>query len=309
VSQPVVVPGTRARRRRRPTIDWELIDCGLQGHRLVGTDVARISPDDHVLVRESGGVRFYRCLRCDAWVTAPAVDPPARTSMPPIDEIDIPLRGRPLRDRFVLRLISVERAVHVVILALLVVVVFLFAAHHATLRGYYTRILTDLQDLFGGTTGRRGVLADLNRLFALSTTVLYLIGVGLALYTALLVAETVGLWLDRRWAEYLTFVETAVLVPYEIYELARGVTPFKVLTFVVNVAILTYLALGHRLFGLRGGAAAVEARRAEASGWEALVRATPEPAATPVPAGVAPGPAAPGPAGVGPAGVGTGTVA
>ena len=102
-----------------------------------------------------------------------------------------------------------------------------------------------------------------------------IIGAGLFVYCLLLGFETVGLWRSRRWAEYLTFVETGVLVPYELYELANGISALKVVSLVINLAILGYLALVHRLFGLRGGAAVIEARRREASGWEALRRATP----------------------------------
>ena len=38
---------------------------------LVGTEAALITPDDALLVREEGAVRWHRCLRCDDWVAAP----------------------------------------------------------------------------------------------------------------------------------------------------------------------------------------------------------------------------------------------
>jgi uncharacterized membrane protein (DUF2068 family) len=270
-----VPPGTSARSHRRTHIDWELIDCGLSGHHLVGTDAAQVRPQDDLVVRAIGSARWYRCLRCDAWI---ALDPPARPTrqtVPGRDEIDLPLRGSALRDRFVLRLIAVERVVHIVILTLLVVAIFIFASHKRTLDDDYTRILADLQGTFGGTTGRHGILADINRLFSIKTTYLYLIGIGLAAYTAVLGLETVGLWYDRRWAEYLTFVETSILLPYEIYELTHGVSTLKVIGLVLNLGILVYLASGHRLFGVRGGLAALRARREQSNSWEAIEAATP----------------------------------
>jgi len=44
----------------------------------------------------------------------------------------------------------------------------------------------------------------------------------------------------------------------------------KLLTLTVNLAVVAYLALGKRLFGLRGGRAADVARRDADAGWKAL---------------------------------------
>ena len=58
-------PGTERPRRYRPKLRYELIDCGLHGHELLGTDAARLRDEDGVFAREAGGLRWYRCLRCD----------------------------------------------------------------------------------------------------------------------------------------------------------------------------------------------------------------------------------------------------
>jgi uncharacterized membrane protein (DUF2068 family) len=73
-----------------------------------------------------------------------------------------------------------------------------------------------------------------------------LLGSGAVLYGALFLVEGIGLWRGRRWAEYLTVATTGVLIPLELYELARGVGPFKVLALVVNVAAVAYLV--YRLY-------------------------------------------------------------
>ena len=137
---------------------------------------------------------------------------------------------------------------------------------------------------------------DLQRLFAVQLRNLYLLGVAIAAYAALEGVEAIGLWLGRRWAEYLTFVATVVFVPYEVYELTKSVTALKVLTLVINVAIVAYLLFSKRLFGLRGGGRAERADYDADVGWPAIERATPEPFRDGPPA--AHGPAAPG----GPAG-------
>jgi hypothetical protein len=48
-----------------------------------------------------------------------------------------------------------------------------------------------------------------------------------------------------------------------------------VTALIVNLAIVVYLLLAKRLFGIRGGAAAEEALRERDVGVEALLRATP----------------------------------
>ena len=57
---------------------------------------------------------------------------------------------------------------------------------------------------------------DLKDLFAVSITNLYLVGIAVALYAVMEGVEGAGLWLGRRWAEYLTLVATIVFVPYEV---------------------------------------------------------------------------------------------
>lgn len=95
--------------------------------------------------------------------------------------------------------------------------------------------------------------------------------------------EAAGLWLGRRWAEYLTFIATTIFVPYEVYELTKGISVLKVVTLTLNVAIAAYLLLAKRLFGLRGGGKAARAEYDADAGWAPIERATPAPA-TPGPA-------------------------
>ena len=50
-----------------------------------------------------------------------------------------------------------------------------------------------------------------------------------------------GLLLRRRWAEYLTIVATALLLPLELYEVARKANVVRVGVLLANLAILAYL--------------------------------------------------------------------
>jgi uncharacterized membrane protein (DUF2068 family) len=62
-------------------------------------------------------------------------------------------------------------------------------------------------------------------------------------YGALFVAEGTGLYLEKRWAEYLTIIATASLLPLEIYELIQKVDAPKMAVLVINLAILLFLII------------------------------------------------------------------
>ena len=61
-------------------------------------------------------------------------------------------------------------------------------------------------------------------------------------YAAVFAVEGVGLWFHRRWAEWLTTVVTASLIPLEVWELFHHATLGKAVVLIVNVAIVAYLA-------------------------------------------------------------------
>jgi uncharacterized membrane protein (DUF2068 family) len=67
------------------------------------------------------------------------------------------------------------------------------------------------------------------------------LSVGTFFYSALLLTEGVGLALRKRWAEYLTIVSTASLLPLEVLEIARRVNFARIALFLVNVAVVVYL--------------------------------------------------------------------
>ena len=273
---------------RRSHLRYELLSCGFNGHELVGTDADTIRPEDQLVVREWDGTRWYRCLRCDCWLPmAPPADAP-RPYVPDRDEIELPLRGRPLRDRYVLRLIALDRALHVIILSVLAVAIFVFVTHRSELQQAVYRIIADFQGGVGGPTHNihRGFLGELDKVVSLRPRTLEIAGAFVAGYAVLEAVEMVGLWYARRWAEYLTFVATTVLLPLEVYELSTRITALKVIALLVNIAIVVYLLLAKRLFGLRGGEAALEEIRREDTGWGAIERASPPVAGAVSPGGV-----------------------
>ncbi len=263
--------------RRSPPNRYELLTCAWKGHHLAGVGAAQIGPDDEMLVREFDGVRWHRCLRCDAWVMHPIPHTPTRDRVESRDEIALPARGGVLRDRYVLRLIALDRAIHVIVLSLLAAVLITFAHHDQSLHRDYTNIMNDLAGGDPGSSTARGVLGYFGRAFKYSPTHLITLALVLLAYAALEATEAVGLWFNKRWAEYLTFVATTLLIPYEVYELWLRVSVFKLIVLAINVAVAIYLLLAKRLFGLRGGHHAERARREGLGGWEAIEKTTPQP--------------------------------
>lgn len=83
------------------------------------------------------------------------------------------------------------------------------------------------------------------------------VGVAACVYAGVFLVEGWGLWREKRWAEYLTTIVTASLIPLEVWEIFQHFTWLKIGVTAVNVAIVVYL-----IYLLRHpGSAATAARR------------------------------------------------
>jgi len=71
---------------------------------------------------------------------------------------------------------------------------------------------------------------------------LQLLALGALGYSTLHLIEAYGLWLQRRWAEWLAVAVAGVYIPIEIYELWERVTWIRISLLAINVAIVAYLA-------------------------------------------------------------------
>jgi uncharacterized membrane protein (DUF2068 family) len=67
------------------------------------------------------------------------------------------------------------------------------------------------------------------------------LSVGTFFYSALFLLEGTGLAMAKRWAEYLTIVTTASLMPLELYELYARLTWPRMVVLVVNIVVVAYL--------------------------------------------------------------------
>jgi uncharacterized membrane protein (DUF2068 family) len=74
-----------------------------------------------------------------------------------------------------------------------------------------------------------------------ANTQLWLIAGLVVVYALVRFLEAYGLWRSRPWAEWLAAASGAIYVPFEIYEISRGVSSIKVAALVVNITIVAYM--------------------------------------------------------------------
>jgi uncharacterized membrane protein (DUF2068 family) len=243
----------------RPLRHWhpETTVCSLRRHVTPAANVARLRPEDAGLgVDLPDGRRLARCIRCDVWL--PVMPPRSPTSeiLPPLAELDVPRRGRPLRDAIVLRLIALDRAIHAVVFGLLAWLLIYVELHLGGLQHGANSLLTAVQRALGDTgqqSSRDFLVRQLSRVLNLKSSTLAVLAGSAVAYCAVEAVEAVGLWMEQRWAEYLTAIATAGFLPFEIKALVDRVTVLRVVALVLNVAILVWLLWRKKLFGLNGG--------------------------------------------------------
>jgi uncharacterized membrane protein (DUF2068 family) len=232
--------------------DLATLVCSLAGHVTPATVVSRLRPGDAGLGVDLGdGRRLCRCLRCDAWLVSAAPTQAESEVLPA--HLPQPRRGRELRDAVVLRLIAVERAFHALVAGVTAAALVTLDLHLPAVQGWAGRTAHALGGSTAGTDPtRRLAIRELQRLAGLRPgTLSVLTGAAIAL-CLLETAEAVGLWRQRRWAEYLTAAVTAALLPLAIDELAARVTVLRLAALTFDVAVLVWLVWAKRLFGLRG---------------------------------------------------------
>jgi uncharacterized membrane protein (DUF2068 family) len=257
--------------------DAETLVCAVRGHVLPAAAAARLVPEDASLgVDGTDGTRLSRCLRCDTWVRSarPTGDEVHYDRLPPVAELPRPRRGRSLDDVLVTRLIAVERFLHVVLFTALAVTLAVVDTDLGGLREDARSMAESLSDMVSGSSrggGHAWLVERLDEVAGLRGDTIRLLLIGSVVYAVLEGAEAIGLWLGKRWAEYLTVVATAGFLPIELRELSERVTVTRVVLLGVNVAVLVYLVWAKRLFGLRGGREAAVVT----TDWGAVLGAAP----------------------------------
>jgi len=235
--------------------DWNVRNCGWHGH-------VTWAPTEKDLAARLGTDTVHgeawRCLRCGSYVLGP---PQGRG---PADQAPIVLRGRALRDAFILRLLAVERGIRGVLLVALAYGIYRFEGAQDSLERVfktYLPLLKPAADRLGIDLQSTGPVRLIQKALAADPHTLTLVSIGVLAYGALELLEAVGLWLMQRWGEYVAVVGTAVFIPLEIYELLETVTWLRLVALALNVFAVVYILWTKRLFGFRGGRAAYDAER------------------------------------------------
>ncbi len=139
------------------------------------------------------------------------------------------------RNGRLLPLIAAERALRG--LLLLAASVYLFAQRNSDLGATAEHIARTIDiDPQHGLPHR--LIAKLHTLHAHQLKVIAALALG---YGLLELVEGVGLWLRKRWAEWLTVIATSALVPFEVYELIHRANALKAGGLAVNLLIVGYL--------------------------------------------------------------------
>jgi len=95
--------------------------------------------------------------------------------------------------------------------------------------------------LLGLDPGNRYVERALQKAGNLTPDKIRSLGVGSFIYAGLFLTEGIGLWLVKRWAEWLSVIITTSLVPVEVYEIHRHPSLIKGLVLILNIAVVGYL--------------------------------------------------------------------
>jgi uncharacterized membrane protein (DUF2068 family) len=231
--------------------------CSIKRHVTPAAFVATVGDREKqagLAVDVDGEWRLSRCLRCDAWVAGPIPDQAEQDQLPPFDQLELPRRGPELRQAILLRMIAIERGVHSIGFALVAALGLLLKADLVKVQSSAQRLVDALSKAgseVGRPTNHSIFVREGNKILHLRSGTLNVLIAAAAAYAVIEGVEAVGLWRERRWAEYLTALATAGFLPLEIHELLKRVTVFRTGALVVNIVILVYLVYAKRLFGLR----------------------------------------------------------
>jgi uncharacterized membrane protein (DUF2068 family) len=248
-------------------VDWSLLACGRSGHITYAPDEP---PLREQLSAAAASGEAWCCLRCAAFVPGP----PQRSG--PAADAPAVRRGVEVRSTFILRVFAVERFLRAVLFGTGTYVVLLFRSSRQSVEQTYDRLRPGIRTLFrelGYNIDHSKLAGLIQHALTLSPGVLALLAVGLGAYAVIEIVEGTGLWLARRWGEYFAMVATSVFLPLEIYDLVNGVTVTRVVFFLVNLVLVLYLVITKRLFGVRGGKRAYQARLRSESVMDAAARA------------------------------------
>jgi uncharacterized membrane protein (DUF2068 family) len=236
-------------------VDWSLYGCARKGHVTYAPDESALR--ERLMAQTADGTA-WRCLRCGAFVTGAQQHGSGPAAAAPQVR-----RGTEIRSQLILRVFAVERFLRFLVFAAAAYGVWRFRYDQASIERAYNNDLPAIRTLYrdlGFDVNHSRLLGLINKSLMLTPRTLTFLAIGLAAYALIELVESTGLWLGRRWGEYFAMVATSIFLPYEVYDLTVKVTWLRVVAFVINLLLVVYLVWTRRLFGVRGGKKAYEAR-------------------------------------------------
>jgi uncharacterized membrane protein (DUF2068 family) len=227
--------------REEQHVDWNLVVCARKGHLTYAPDEPGLR--DRLMAATAGGTA-WRCLRCGAFVTG------GQHGGGPAAAAPLVRRGKELRGELIIGVAAYG--------------VWWFKYDQAGIQRAYNNALPAIRALYqdlGLDVSHSKLLVLVHHALTISPRWITILTIGLPVYAVIELVECVGLWQGQRWGEYFAMVATSIFLPFEVWELATGrITWLKVAAFVINLLLVIYLVWTRRLFGVRGGKAAYEAR-------------------------------------------------
>ncbi len=246
-------------------MDWSLRTCARKGH-------LTYQPDEEFwatgLSAQTPVGIAWKCMRCAAFIPGEAFAHGPATEAPEV------LHDRQIRDQIIIRVLSIERAIRGALVIGFAFLTWQLRGSQDSLEQRITSglpLLKPFADQIGWNIQESRVIHVLNQAVEASSKTLLAITLALLAYGALQLTEAVGLWLTKRWAEYLTVVATSAFIPVEVYELSHSITFLKLGALLINILAVLWLVWSKHLFGFNGGSAS--AHDEKLSGESALTYA------------------------------------
>jgi uncharacterized membrane protein (DUF2068 family) len=232
-----------------------MLTCARKGHITYAPDESSLRERLHVATPAGDA---WRCLRCGTYVHC---EPHGHG---PADHAPLVMRGRELRDAWIMRFFALERVIRGLLIAAAAYGVWRFSAHRGSIQRVFDKdipLLKPLAKQVGWDLDNSHIVESIRHVFTLKSSTLTWFALGLLAYGLIELTEAVGLWLLKRWGEYFAVVATSFGLPFEIYELTEKITAVRVGALIINLGLVVYLLVSKRLFGIRGGKEAYEAKR------------------------------------------------
>ncbi|MDB4994811.1 MAG: putative rane protein, partial [Myxococcaceae bacterium] len=129
-----------------------------------------------------------------------------------------------------LTLIAVAKLCKVVVLVTVGVMMLSLADHDAPTK------LHRWATMVGIHPTSRHLHQMMEKLAGASQGKLHVVTLASFVYAAVFAVEGIGLWLQKRWGEWLTIVVTSSFMPFEVYEMVREPHWQRIIALVLNAA-------------------------------------------------------------------------